>query len=1271
MRPELLIISAFGPYAGEVKIDFSSLGTQGLYLITGDTGAGKTSIFDALTFALYGEASGAVRDPQMFRSKYAKPETKTYVELLFSYRGKKYRIRRNPEYQRPKGRGSGLTLQKADALLEYESEPGRQPTAKSKEVTRAVTQILGLDYRQFTQIVMIAQGDFQKLLLADTASRKEIFRRIFHTECYQKLQDCLKEELARQRDAYEDLRKAISQELSGAVCPQEFEHAKEWNELQKNGFDGQTLHAIELVEGFLALGESQYQTLKEEEEQIAKEQQELAVSEEKLRRYQKQCESVKEKEQRLSELSPKAEEAQKVLQEQLLQQPRQRQLQEERHRLLQDKQDCEAAKMAAGQLIEAQKELQTQEDELLKQAQSQSQTAQSIDTIERELESLKDCDVQYPKVRAVKERLEKIKTDWEESRKESDCLKQKISETKQRLLSVCEQKKQCAVQAADCENEIGQLSDAGRQEERCQRQVLECRQNLEQYQGYSREYEQVQAKQKLCAQTIRLLEEKLGLLGKENSKRQELAETLQDCGVRLEQQKSLIRENEHKTGQLTQWERQLEEIREQEKACDRLRQAYQNCMEVYKNYQYEWEQSWQNYLNAQAGILAEQLKEGSPCPVCGSLHHPALAAKKEQTVSKKQLDAAQKKKETAQKEAEQAGAAAGAKHEQIQKQISRLLWDAAQLIPGSDIQTCGEAQMQIAEEKKLLLQEREELLRKQAELEQKSRQYNKIKEQLPVELEKQKHTERDLQREKEKQAAVSQKLETIKTMLCQITEQSGDEKALNQRLAEAQKALDQAGRALERLNKQKQLQITLQQKAEKLSEKEQALQTDLDSMKGKQDALADQVKKLQAESQKELALQENVWENTQQMMQQDSIRQDDIQQNTLESLVLLYQKRKEQADGLHAQTLQKRTLQKELSQEQAKKKKQDEAFMQQKLCIEKERAALQAREDQLKKECAVLQAQNPKWNAGESLDALLALLQGELAQNESEQKDLEEAYQTAQKQAQRLKSDEQVLKSSIEEAKRQLLAMQKEDNGLETDEDRLKQKRQELDQKREKASQACRTQFAANDKNRAVLLGAGKRQEGMQETEKRYVWIRELSNTANGQIPGKPKIELETYVQMAYFERILRRANLRLMTMSQGQYELKRREDSENKREKAGLDLNVIDHYNGSERSVRTLSGGESFQASLSLALGLSDEIQSGAGGIQLDTMFVDEGFGSLDESSLSQALKALANLADTNRMVGIISHVAELKDSIGKKIIVTKSMGADGPGSRVQVEIS
>lgn len=158
MKPEKLVISAFGPYAGENTIDFEQLGEHGLYLITGDTGAGKTTIFDAITFALYGEASGTVREAGMFRSKYAKAETETFVELTFAYQGKEYIVRRNPEYECPKKRGTGFTTKKADAELIYPD--GRQPVTKMGAVTKAVTELMGLDYKQFTQIAMIAPGGF-------------------------------------------------------------------------------------------------------------------------------------------------------------------------------------------------------------------------------------------------------------------------------------------------------------------------------------------------------------------------------------------------------------------------------------------------------------------------------------------------------------------------------------------------------------------------------------------------------------------------------------------------------------------------------------------------------------------------------------------------------------------------------------------------------------------------------------------------------------------------------------------------------------------------------------------------------------------------------------------------------------------------------------------------------------------------------------------------------------------------------------------------------
>lgn len=177
MKPKKLIISAFGPYADRTELDFTKLGSGGLYLITGDTGAGKTTIFDAITFALYGEASGEIRTGEMFRSKYAAPEVRTFVELTFAHQGKDYMVKRNPEYDRPKVRGQGMTRERANAELIFPD--GRQPVTKSTEVTKAVTELLGLDQKQFRQIAMIAQGDFQKLLLAETADRSEISGKCF------------------------------------------------------------------------------------------------------------------------------------------------------------------------------------------------------------------------------------------------------------------------------------------------------------------------------------------------------------------------------------------------------------------------------------------------------------------------------------------------------------------------------------------------------------------------------------------------------------------------------------------------------------------------------------------------------------------------------------------------------------------------------------------------------------------------------------------------------------------------------------------------------------------------------------------------------------------------------------------------------------------------------------------------------------------------------------------------------------------------------------
>ena len=1246
MRPQVLIVSAFGPYAGEITIDFERLGTQGLYLITGDTGAGKTSIFDAITFALYGEASGAVRDPQMFRSKYAKAEIKTYVELTFCYRGEKYRVKRNPEYQRPKGRGTGLTLQKAEAELEYLSDLSRPIVSKSKDVTRAVTEILGLDYRQFTQIVMIAQGDFQKLLFADTATRKEIFRRIFHTEKFQQLQDALKAELSRQKEAYEDLRKGISQELSMAVCPNGAIEEPEWNILKKNGFDGQTLRAIELIEGFLSAGEEKYQMLKKEEEELSCKQRTLAVYEEKLQRYKETCESVKEKEKRLETLLPKVIKAQEFFYDQVNKQPRQKELEAKKHRLQQDKQLCEAVQSEEKQLIQVKNDLKEKENTQLRQSEERKKQTQCIEEMNRQLELLKDCEVAYSQALLQLKQIEKQKNEWEEVQKQEREAEERICELKQSIQSVFDQRKQQEEQIKACEIEIEKLSDAGREEQRCQSLVEDRKHQLEQYQTNYAEYKSTCDCQKEKEQSIMQQKEQLDELNEMIQQKEQLCEELKDCDVLLEQKKAQIKENSYRLEELTKFEKQLQEEKEQECIHTELQKKCKIYIESYESSQSEWKQAWTCYLNAQAGILAEGLEEGKPCPVCGSVHHPVLAAKNLQTVGREELDEMQKKTDEAQRKAEKISAAAQASYAQLQKLRQTMFaeitkWLKSEEVIFESIKTCDQAEELLKNSFKLLCQKKEHLLTQKTSLEQQSTTYHCLTTELVNAKEKQQFAVSQLQKEKENYAVLTDKAASMKKSLDQIAADKNEtekEIFLTKQLQQAKEALLQAGKMISYARSLKEKADELKKNKENLLQKEQKQRANLDGMLGKLDITKIQIEKLKKEVESDFAIAK------------------------------LYEDKKEQVNRLRAEAEKKDLMQKELLQEQTKKEKADEAFRQLELLIAEERATNQERENSLRQKYDSLQAHNAQWD-GQSAQELCLCLQEQMKRIESEQQQIEQVYQAAQKEMHSLKADEQILRNSIEEGKKQILSILEDNGGTMPEEELVKKEQEKLSIKKEKTSQECRTWFAENEKNRAVLLGVKKHQTVMQETEKKYVWVRELSNTANGQVTGKPKIELETYVQMAYFERILRRANVRLMTMSQGQYELKRREDAENKKEKAGLDLNVIDHYNGSERSVRTLSGGESFQAALSLALGLSDEIQSIAGGIQIDTMFVDEGFGSLDEAALSQALKALANLADKNRMVGIISHVAELKDSINKKILVTKTMGTDGPGSYIKIE--
>jgi exonuclease SbcC len=241
-----------------------------------------------------------------------------------------------------------------------------------------------------------------------------------------------------------------------------------------------------------------------------------------------------------------------------------------------------------------------------------------------------------------------------------------------------------------------------------------------------------------------------------------------------------------------------------------------------------------------------------------------------------------------------------------------------------------------------------------------------------------------------------------------------------------------------------------------------------------------------------------------------------------------------------------------------------------------------------------------------------------------------------------------VLRSAIEQLNKYV------EDGCEIHQETLTEEKKTLMEQRQKILMTQKDIYARLTANGKAKKDIAKKSEETEQLEHRYAWMRTLSDTANGTLTGKQRIALETHIQTTYFERILQRANLRLMKMSGGQYDLKRDSNEENKQGKSGLDLNIIDYVNGTERSVNTLSGGESFLASLALALGLSDEVQMSAG-IKLDTLFVDEGFGSLDSAALNKAYHTLMGLTEGNRLVGIISHVADLKEWIDYQIVVKK----------------
>ena len=920
MKPLKLTMSAFGSYAGKNVIDFTGQ-QQGIFLITGDTGAGKTTIFDAITYALYNQTSGGERNGNMMRSQYARPETETYVELEFLYRGQTYRVRRNPDYKITKTLKNGkIREQKVPHSVELTLPDGTVFPEKKNATDAKIIEILGLTADQFSQIVMIAQGDFLKLLYTKSDERKMIFSKLFRTDIYWKIQENLRRKSMEMDERIQENDRAFEQEKSRIIPLPESEE----------------LPLDELVERLR-------ERLKD------------ALKEQNLRRAN--VEELNKKITKYEEINKLFRSLEKIRQTGKELEARQAESKERR-------QQIENARKADKVLVAEQQNLRQQQE-----------VEQSAQAIAKMTETLAND----------QEMFESLKTQLQEV------------EAKQKR------------EAADI-----------------QKKMLALEQSFPSYEALQNARSEEQQAKKVWEDLGKISEEsfhkkKAGIAAlKEQQKRQEQV---------VEQTKK-------------NWE-----------------QTSLSASESAKHYEHMYEA----FLKEQAGILAENLSAGCPCPVCGSTVHPDPAKLSDHAVTELEVEQAKKTRAAAEEKRDLAYAAFEAEKTEKQKLAQAVEKEEADFVLAQSI---AKQQRKEAEQNYVSLQ--------------------KIAEQIREKL--------------------------VYPSLAEAKKQ----------YAAMQKALAAAEQEIER-------------KRQKVSELAEAMNT-LKGQKLAEEENQKTAKKLAAKTEKE------------------------------------YAKLLEKSGFVSEETYHLAIL------------------------PERSRSKLEREEKEYESQCL---------------------------RQQSEQKLLEKqvsgkTYTDTTELNEQLKAEKQALKEA------------------------------------EKTYMELHTAYE-NDRsvlqNCAVYLEKGKKLESEDQV------IKSLSKTANGRLSGSAKIDFETYIQRQYFKQIIHEANKRLLTMSNHQFILKLKEEANTGRKtNEGLDLSVYSLVTDSERDVKTLSGGESFLAALAMALGLSDIVERSAGAIHPDMMFIDEGFGSLDAQSRQQAIEVLGELAGDSRMVGIISHVTELKEQIDRKLVVSRT---------------
>ncbi|HEU5139564.1 MAG TPA: SMC family ATPase [Bacillales bacterium] len=1018
MKPLKITMTAFGPYKNQEAIDFSELDEHRLFVISGNTGAGKTTIFDAICFALYGEASGEERnDTQLLRSHFAADETQTSVELDFELHGRTYRVFRQLAHVK-----DGNKTATGAAYELYETTSGEAVPCVDRfnvtDINHKIEQILGLSKDQFSQIVMLPQGEFRKLLTSETENKEDILRRIFKTGLYRGLAERLKDKRKEAAQRYEQRARERDFHIQNikAVLP-ERDEASLFQILSQEHYN--TIQIAEALEEEAAHYANETEQNKKKQAESAKAYQEKIAAYHRAGALNEKFQSLDDKRERKAKLEA---EVPKI---------------KEKERKLESAERASHLEVYEQHQKEMNREARAKKQEMESSAEKKRHTEESLAVAQTAYEKEEADHVKREKVSLELNRL----NDFLPTVRDLDEKKAKLTklETSQTQL----------------QQEL-QRFEAERGTDKQQKQLLE--------------------------EKVKRAEEAVMELPKKQEKLIELRDRWKVLNDFIDVQKMIAAgDNDMKV-------------------------KYQESETAQKAY----DQAEQRWLEGQAGQIAGHLHDGMPCPVCGSTQHPKKAQGHENLPGKTELDRLRKAKA----EKEQVYLQAQANREALHKQLSEKEIDVREYgFQGQDF--TGQLD-QLEKQGKILKKETEALKQSQETL-------KKLK---------QNHV--TLEKEMEGKA---EKVDKLKNELHETRTAFQTQKALYD---QSLQPIPEELRSLERL--------------------EQRLQ----EMQGVKQRLEQQ------------------WKDVQERLQQAKERAATAKANVANA-----------------------------------EKQQLEAS-------EKAKKALGEFQEALKRAGFADEEAYKQAKMGETYRAEL-------------KKTIEVFY-----------TDRSNLASQIQELEKELETRSRVD--LETLSAEVKKLEADLEAAR-KALQESETYQKESVKLRQNITIAA---EKVKEEEKDLQMVTDLYDVVRGD--NARKISFERYLQIEFLEQIIQSANERLKRLSNGQFYLMRSERLEKRGKQSGLGLDVYDAYTGQTRDVKSLSGGEKFNASLCLALGMTDVIQAFEGGISIETMFIDEGFGSLDEESLNKAIDTLIDLQKSGRMVGVISHVQELKNAIPAVLDVQKT---------------